>query len=303
MPAMRHLWAALFAGLVTLIVAWPVSSAAPAEDAGGAAKILVLPFAPINPAEPEPWLGKSIQQSVVADLAVAVPGRVVSTDAAMADAAAGVEAAKRAGASYVVRGNFATVGHALRVTGQVLDANTGKPVAAIKATGPTAEVFTLEDELAAQIRRRLVLSPPRAANQAGAAAAGESVPPMEPLRVPQSRQSADPYVQAYITPLDASSSPDRRQLDDDYYFGQPGGSPYLIGGYGIGLGLRLGSNYYGGFGACWGSSNAWGGRTGGNGWHGAGGVNPTAGTAIAPGVVFHPTSHASVGRAGGGGRR
>lgn len=253
------------------------------------AKILVLPFAPLNPTDPRPWVGKSIQQSVAADLTVTSPGRVISPGNVTAtDADSAIREAKRAGAAFVLLGSFVTAGDDLRVTGQVLDTATGKPVAAVKATGPAAELFTLEDGLAAQVRRRIDLAPARPTTRP-AQAADESVPAMEPLRVARAGEPEDPYVQTYIDPLNGANSPDRRQLDYDYYLGQPGGSPYLVAGFGgLGFGLGVGCNSYG-YGACWVSSSAWGGVGGGVGHasSGARGVNPTAGTALAPGVVFH----------------
>jgi TolB-like protein len=296
---MRHLSAAACLGILSLtVMVWPAGAEATGATTNGAT-VLVLPFAPLNPAEAQPWLGKSIQQSLASDLLAAASGRVTSADNAAGDAAAAVDAARRAGSAYVLFGNFATAGSDLRITGQVFDANTGKAITAIKATGPLSDVFTLEDELTEQIRRRLVLTSSRPTTEP-AQAAGESVPPMEPLRVAQAQQPVDPYVQTYVAPLNASASPDRQQLDYNYYLGQPGGSPYLFcGWYGCGLGCGGGFNYYG-FGGAWGSSSAWGGVGGAS--HGATGVNPTAGTAIAPGVVFHGTSHAS-GRAGGAAHR
>lgn len=279
-------------------MAWGRGAGAAEPATSGKTAVLVLPFAPLNPAEAQPWLGKSIQQSMVSDLMVAAPGRVLSADASAADAAAAVEAAKRAGAAYVLFGNFATAGDDLRVTGQVFDANNGKPVTAIKATGRAGDVFSLEDELAAQIRRRLALNPPRPASET--VPAQEAIPPMEPLRIAQSPPPADPYVQTYVTPLNPSASPNRQQLDYNYYLGQTASSTYLpiCGWYGCGIGGRLGFSCYGGY---WGGGSAWGGFT--HVSHGTNGVNPNAGTPIAPGVVFHPTGHASAGRAGGGGHR
>jgi TolB-like protein len=291
---MRHLPAG--AALLSLIVTGSgtcrsaAASAADAEPRAG--KILVLPFAPLNPADPRPWVGKSIQQSVAADLTAASPGQVISAEKVTAtDADSAIREAKRAGAAFVLLGSFVTAGDDLRVTGQVLDAGTGKPVAAVKATGPAAELFTLEDELTAQIRRRVDLTAARPTTRP-AQAADESVPPMEPLRVARAGGPEDPYVQTYVDPLNGANSPDRRQLDYDYYFGQPGASPYLVAGFGgLGFGLGVGCTSYG-YGAAWVSSSAWGG-VGGSAGHasaGARGVNPTAGTALAPGVVFHSSA-------------
>ena len=120
-------------------------------------KILVLPFHALNSSEYQQWLGRSIQQSLVADLTVAAPGRVLSKDAEAKDAADAADVGHREGARYVVFGNFATVEQTLRVTGELVDVSNGKTVTGLKATGSVKDVFRLEDELAGEVRQPLAL--------------------------------------------------------------------------------------------------------------------------------------------------
>ena len=121
--------------------------------------ILVLPFTALNKSEYQPWLGRAVQQSLLADLTTAAPTRMASADDEARDAATALAAGRKAHAAYVVYGSFATAGQDLRVTGQVLDVATGHPMAGIKATGPVGNVFQLEDQLAVQVRQRLALAP------------------------------------------------------------------------------------------------------------------------------------------------
>ena len=44
------------------------------------ARIVILPFTALNPTQNQGWLGRSIQQSILADLTVVAPGRLLSAD-------------------------------------------------------------------------------------------------------------------------------------------------------------------------------------------------------------------------------
>jgi len=188
------------ASLSGLVIAPPVRAegptTAPAADQG---KILVLPFTALNKAESQAWLGRSIQQSLLADLTVVAPARATAADTEVNDAPAAIDVGRRAGAAYVVFGAFATVNQELRVTGQLLDVTAGKAVAGLKATGPATDVFRLEDHLAAQIRRALALGPPSLETPAASAPAVETQPPYGPLSV-ETPMSPDEYYSNYANP-------------------------------------------------------------------------------------------------------
>jgi TolB-like protein len=136
-----------------LPAAVPANNAAavnPADRAAGG-KILVMPFVAVNPDEANVWVGKSVQQSLVADLTAAAPDRVISTDKAAPTAEAALAIARDLGARYLVAGGFVSAGADLRITGQVFDVTTGQPVVALKATGERGQIFHMEDALAEQI--------------------------------------------------------------------------------------------------------------------------------------------------------
>src|SRR4051794_39844122 len=79
-------------------------------------RVLVLPFSPVGQAEA--WRGRSVQQSLVADLTAAAPARVGAADAPASDAAAAVAVAKQAGGRHVVFRAGAPAGAGFRPTRQ-----------------------------------------------------------------------------------------------------------------------------------------------------------------------------------------
>ena len=261
------------------------SRAAEVVSAAPDAKVLVLPFSPLNQAEYQPWLGRSIQQSVAADLMTSAPGRIISSESPAADDAAALDAARKAGAQFVIRGNFASIAGDVRVTGQVLELSSGKAVTAIKATGPSSNVFAMEDELDAQIRRRLALSPPASG---GASVVATEPAPMDALRMP-AQPPADPYAQTYVAPVQGYNPP--TQIEYNYYYSQPAAPDYVptpsFGwvwpsyGFGFGLGYVSPSNYR--YHHHWNNLN----NTSNNHWNGAyayGTANSVNGVPIGTGV-------------------
>src|SRR5437588_10530387 len=141
---------------LALLVLWPASvgrAADPADRPEG--KVLVLPFTAVNPQDSQAWLGKSVQQSLLADLTVVAPSRVTSSSTPAADLNAAVDAGKKADARYVVFGSFTTLDSAVRITGQLVDVQKGDPIGGLKATGSTRDIFRVEDALAMQVKQRL----------------------------------------------------------------------------------------------------------------------------------------------------
>lgn len=114
--------------------------------------VLVLPFSAAS--EPsQAWIGKAVQQDLLTDLTQGTTAQVIAP--AGISPAADVDEALKAGrdknASIVVYGQAQTTGKEVRLSGQVIDVATGKPIAALKATGPTDDLFHLEDALAGQV--------------------------------------------------------------------------------------------------------------------------------------------------------
>lgn len=134
-----------------------------AEPAARPTQVLLLPFSPVNQAEA--WIGQAVQQNLLNEL-----GRTTlispftppsPPEPAVADIAAAQKAARNTDASYVVFGSYHVAEVGVRFTGQVLEVNTGRLVGSARATGPMRDLFALEDELAAQVRKVLIDLHPR----------------------------------------------------------------------------------------------------------------------------------------------
>ena len=222
----------------------PAFAEEPTTQPAAGGKILVLPFTTLNKSDYQVWLGRSIQQSLLADLSAAAPQRAISVDSEAPDTTAAIEAGRKAGAAYVVEGNFVTSGQELRLTGQVLDVSSGQAIAGLKATGSIRDVFHLEDQVAGQVRQRLALGPAVTAGN-GQYASGEGS--MSPLRAP-SQPSTDEYYSA-VAPQ-TYAVPENQYYYNSYYYEYPAyGSGYDYGYYGYPWGYpAFGFVAVGGFG-------------------------------------------------------
>lgn len=146
----RLLTCVLSCGAVNCLAASPTTKPATTEPA----PVLVLPFAPPAAAQYQ-WIGRGVQQDLLADLTPHVNGPVAAPDdaAPASDSASALQAGRNRRASIVVFGSAQSVGDQLRLTGQVVDVASGKPLAGLKATGTVPSIFRLEDALAAQVIR------------------------------------------------------------------------------------------------------------------------------------------------------
>jgi TolB-like protein len=204
-----------------------------------AARILVLPFTAMNASEQSSWLGRSIQQSLLADLTIAAPGRLLSADGEAADTVAAVAAGKKSQADFVIIGSFTTIdletGKQLRIAGQLVDVEHQSALAGFKVTGMYADIFQLEDQVGRQIRHRL--------SDAGAIrvpviALGPSTTP-EPVEIAQA-PTINEYQQAYGNPQPMIGG--AADSGYNYYYGDP----YYSGGYDLSYGPGYPLFIYGG---------------------------------------------------------
>lgn len=244
-----------------------VPAAAATQPANGAT-ILVLPVeAPAGAADAN--IGRGIQQDIVADLTTMTHGTVIAPPTATpaTDEASALAQARQFSAQYVVWVQAQVSGNQLRVTGQVLDVNASRPLAALKATAPANDLFPLEDSLAAQAAKALpppigIPQPPPTPQtaQAPQAQPGQAPSPYT-TESPQAGSTGEPYVS--VSPSDASLPPYYSYTEPPptyynynpyYYYSYPyaysypgwWGSPYWGG---VGLGFYYGGGYWhhGGF--------------------------------------------------------
>jgi TolB-like protein len=232
-----------WAALAAIALPVPALRAAPAEDATaapasqpagaadrrdqGATKVLLLPFQVVGGRQTQSWIGQSIQQSLLTDLVMGGPIRVSSSTTPAADPNAAIDAGKTAGARYVVYGQVhvndrgeGAGAAAVRITAQVLDTNTGRPVGVLKSTGSIDDLFPVEDDLAQQAREQLGrieyaarLDADRAAG--AGAASGEPRPEVEPYGPVTMRSYGSPE----WTDTGPSNIPSAAA--NRYYFGNP----------------------------------------------------------------------------------
>jgi TolB-like protein len=113
-------------------------------------KILILPFSSVEEGG-SLTIAKGVQHDLAANLAFGKT-LVVSPNvpAGPADAEAALKAAHEADATIVIFGHSQTNGNQIRLTGEVLDVASGKPLGGLRATGTSEELFHMQDILGAQ---------------------------------------------------------------------------------------------------------------------------------------------------------
>jgi TolB-like protein len=141
----------LSATILAVAIAASATTAFAAELPKGS-RVVVIPFHTLNVPAEQQWIGKAVQDTLMADLgkqytAVAFEGQTIVEDNATA-----LRVAREASAPYVVRGSAHVVNGEVRLTAQLLDAKTGETVNTAIATGPVNNLLTMEDDIAAQIQ-------------------------------------------------------------------------------------------------------------------------------------------------------
>jgi TolB-like protein len=181
-------------------------------------RVLVMPFTELSDEPKREWVGKAMQQSLVAELTrsgmvsvITPPANAVPTD----DAAGAAKLARDQHAPLAVIGSYQLVGEELRVTGQMIESINGEHIAAIKATGSLRDLFGIEDIIGSQVRRDLqvILQPEVASSDPRSSGAGAGDPFGVESTGPVQRQ----------TPRGSYNGSDlQRSLGDDEWNPQPG---------------------------------------------------------------------------------
>ena len=110
-----------------------MAAAAPSKD------VAIAPFSAIGDSAGGDWIGKAVQQNLIADLA-RVHFRPTES--------AGDE-------GYVIRGSYQQSEQLIRFSGQLVEAQSGRVVGGLSATGSLKDLFALEDTLSNQAIRQL----------------------------------------------------------------------------------------------------------------------------------------------------
>ena len=158
---MLHSWTARIA---LCIVTGGLASVAVRAQVEPPVAVAVLPFANISGVPEDDWIGAGMAETVTAELhgrAWLTPiGRGAVLEAALALAVSGgaadsnarfVEVGRAVGARLVAGGGYQRVGDRMRVTARLVDARNGAAVGATVVDGAVAELFALQDRVAAEL--------------------------------------------------------------------------------------------------------------------------------------------------------
>ena len=145
-------------GAAALDVASP--AARPSEAPGGPA-VAILGFTNITGRVEDDWLGTGLAESVTADLKALGGLLVVSRDriedalrrlgGERGDEALAAKVGRRLGARWVLAGGFQRLGDVVRVTARLTEVETGTVARTVKLDGQLAELFALQDRVAAEV--------------------------------------------------------------------------------------------------------------------------------------------------------
>ncbi len=144
----------------------------PLLDAGQVAPerqvLAVLPFKDLSGLSGGQLLGDGLSETVSARLASVAGVQVVPPSAAAAGSAVTDPrgAARELGADLILQGTVQRSGDRVRITYAVLEAERGVQLAGNTLTGPDADLFAIQDRLAASVVRALDLEPGRRAGDA-----------------------------------------------------------------------------------------------------------------------------------------
>jgi len=229
-------------------------------------RVWVQPFNEANNLQSPDWITRTLHQSLVDELASTKGLELMQSTT------------RPAGAQYVVVAQIQREGRDLRVSGQVIDAATNKPIGGFKSTGDQRELFAIEDDMAGQIKAALPMDGKTAVAAATTQPIHIETPfapgrfgPYEGSDLQQALRSNTPLQAPPSTPIYVNTPvyttptyTDNVGLNGNYPYGY--GYPY--GNYGYG---------YGNYGWGWGSGviiiNS-GGNHHGHGGNGGGGMGP-----------------------------
>ena len=149
----------------------PLTASVPrAQEAAAAASadsIAVIVFSNISGAAEDEWIGVGIAETLTADMAAvgalsivgrsAVSGALenLSVSQGSGAEAAEVRAGRLLGARWVISGAYQRLGDRLRITARVVEVASAAVIHAAKIDGLVAELFALQDRLAAELKRGL----------------------------------------------------------------------------------------------------------------------------------------------------
>ncbi len=158
-----------------LLASGPVRAAQSAPAVATDDSVAITVFSNISGAAPDDWIGAGIVDTLAADLEgagvsvvgrQAVAGAITQLSAESNSTEATVEAAVAAGrllgTRWAISGGYQRLGERMRITARVVEVTTATVVQTAIVDGTVAELFALQDRLAAELRRGVAWGGPEA---------------------------------------------------------------------------------------------------------------------------------------------
>jgi TolB-like protein len=197
--------------------------APPAAPAVVKGNVVILPFEMLGDLGHRDWVARAVQESLAAEVARQngfLPITVATAGAS--DTAAARETAKSVHGDIVIFGACQFSGPQIRLTGQVVELSAGQSLGGLKVSGDFTDLFSLEDQLGAQVR--LALAPPPVTATMAAARAKTDAALIFGNEIPITLSADDLY----------APQPDTVRFADEYNrynFDWGDYGPYFYGGY------------------------------------------------------------------------
>ena len=150
---------ALLVGALWAVIA-AQSPQAQTPEPESVSRVIVFPFENITGAESDQWIGVGLGETLRSEFAAGefeVVAEEFLSNASMAVEASGaggdtvVALARRARAAWMVSGGYQLVGDRIRITAQLVEVATGLVAWSVKVDGVVADLFTLQDRIAAEL--------------------------------------------------------------------------------------------------------------------------------------------------------
>ena len=155
--------------LLTVAAPWPAAAAGDDPASVVPVTVAVIPFTNISGHASDDGIGSGIAEALMADLqgvvSLSVIGREALHESARRQGSAltgeGEPAAmpreRELGATWLVSGGYQRVGDLLRITGRVVDVQTGTAMAVVNVDGSVDELVAVQDRIVAELREALDL--------------------------------------------------------------------------------------------------------------------------------------------------
>ncbi len=132
----------------------PTTPTAPTVPAAAQpARLLVIPLTDYNVPDSQQWIAKAVEQDMEAALGAshAFAPTPFQGQTIVEDNATAAKLARDANAAYAVRGAAQMINGTLRITAQLIDAQSGETVNSAQVTGSVNDLLSMEDHIAGQL--------------------------------------------------------------------------------------------------------------------------------------------------------